>query len=251
VSTETSQPPKKGAWSCYRFGWRKFKRYFLELFLIAVISVLASLPMGIPVDEFLFNDSTFFILGYLFLLYLPLHYGIDFAFLKASKDESPRVGDILDFFNNYLSVVAAQLLVSLIVGIGFLLLIVPGIIFMCKLAFVPYLVTYERTDALEALRLSWEITEGYSWTIFRIWLLSIPLYLLGIALVGVGLIFSTMWIGLSYAGLYYHASEQSDILQDYHQRKRTYSKSTSRARREPGKETDQGLPNLLDRGQNE
>ena len=34
----------------------------------------------------------------------------------------------------------ASLLVGVIVSIGFILLIVPGIVFACKLAFTPYLV---------------------------------------------------------------------------------------------------------------
>jgi hypothetical protein len=47
-------------------------------------------------------------------------------------------------FNNYLNAVLAYLLVTVIIIIGFVLLIIPGIIFACKLAFVPYLIVDQK-----------------------------------------------------------------------------------------------------------
>jgi uncharacterized membrane protein len=163
------------------------------------------------------------------------------------QDEKPYIGDILEFFSNYLSVIFAQMLVYAFIAIGLAMLVVPGLIIMCKLAFVPYLVTYERTDALESLRLSWRITRGHAWAVFRIWLLALPIYLLGLVVFGVGVLVSIMWVTLSYSALYYRVARDSELLQQYRSRRSEYTARSSHARREQSKTSDRGLSNLLDR----
>ncbi len=223
------------------------RRYFIELLVIVLLSVLAAIPMSFPIGDTGPTGTNYFVLGYFFLFFLPLQYGVYFAFLRAVQTEKPYMGDILEFFNNYISVIIAQVLVYTFIAIGLAMLIIPGIYIMCKLAFVPYLVTYERTDALEALRISWRITRGYAWTVFRIWLLALPIYLLGIIVFGVGVLVSMIWVTLSYSALYYRVAEDSELLQQYRSRQEEYATSSSHARREPSKTSDQGLSNLLDR----
>lgn len=203
--------------------------------------------MSFPIGDSGPTGTNYFVLGYLFLFFLPLQYGVDFAFLRAVQAEKPHIGDLLEFFNNYMSVIIAQVLVYAFTAIGMAMLIVPGLFIMCKLAFVPYLVTYERTDALEALRLSWRMTRGYAWAVFRIWLLALPIYLLGLLVFGVGLLVSIIWVTLAYTALYYRVAEDSELLQQYRSRRHSYATSSSYARRKPSKNSDKGLSNLLDR----
>lgn len=247
----TSQPPKLGAFAAYRYGWKVLKRYFLELLIILVLSWVASFPLMFSSESGIFETSNFFSFAYLILFLIPLGYGVDYAFLRAVLDKHPRIGDILEFFNNYTNVLAAGLLVHVFVSVGFLMLIVPGFIFMCKLAFVPYLVTFHRVSALESIRLSWRMTRGYAWTIFRIWLIAVPIYLLGLAALGVGVIVSAMWVTLANAALYYRAADQNDILKQFLTHRERYSsrKTSSNYDSPSGTSSDQdsGLPNLLDR----
>ena len=84
--------------------------------------------------------SVFFSIAYGILLSSPIHYGVSFAYLQAARNEPLDIRDMFEAFHNYWNAVLAALLVSVIVGIGFVLLIVPGIIIACKLAFTPYLV---------------------------------------------------------------------------------------------------------------
>jgi len=57
------------------------------------------------------------------------------------RGERVDITEMFDGFrSHYLGIVLAFLLTSAIVGIGFFLLLVPGIIFACRLVFVPYLV---------------------------------------------------------------------------------------------------------------
>ena len=66
----------------------------------------------------------------------------------------------------------ANIVVAVIVGLGIIMLIVPGIIFACRLAFVPYLVVDREMDVMDALRVSWDMTRGPGWQIFFIGLLN-------------------------------------------------------------------------------
>jgi hypothetical protein len=244
--SEPTPPPKTGAIAAYRFAWKVLKRHFLELVIILILSWLAALPL-ILTSESESTGTTLFTFAYLFMVLTPLQYGVDFAYLRAVLDRKPRIGDMLEFFNNYFNILIAVVLVHFFISIGFLLLIVPGIVLMCKLAFVPYLATFHRISALESIRLSWRMTRGYSWTIFRIWLMAIPLFLLGLAAVGVGVVVSAMWVTLANAALYYRAADQSEVLERYLANREQYA--PRRETREPQTSggNDKGLPNLLDR----
>lgn len=193
---------------CYKNGWQKLWKYILELLLITIISFLIYFPSygfsalgkGEGGGAVLFG---IFALGYMLLLSWPIEYGVSFAYLKAARGDNLRVKDMFYVYQNWLNAVLANLLVAVIVGIGFVLLVVPGIIFACKLAFVPYLVVEREMEAIEAVKESWRMTKGYVLTIFCIGLLAIPIAIVGLLCFGVGIIAAIMWIGLAFASLYH------------------------------------------------
>ena len=81
-------------------------------------------------------------------------------------------------------------------------MIVPGIIFACRLALVPYLVVDRGLDAIKAVETSWKMTKGHASTIFWMGVLILPIALGGLIVFGVGVIVSMMWIKLAFASLY-------------------------------------------------
>jgi uncharacterized membrane protein len=120
------------------------------------------------------------------------------------RDEQADIREIVDGFKtNYLNIVLANLLVFAIVGIGFFLLIFPGIVFACRLAFVPYLVMDKGMDAATAVEKSWTMTRGHGWRIFGMFLLAIPICIVGFCLLFVGIFFAALWISCAFASLYY------------------------------------------------
>jgi membrane-anchored glycerophosphoryl diester phosphodiesterase (GDPDase) len=92
------------------------------------------------------------------------------------------------------------------------MLFVPGIIFACKLAFVPYLVMDEKMSATDAVRKSWDMTKGHSWTIFWMAIVSFFVFLLGLICLVVGIIPAIIWVSLAFAGMYYVVSEKAKAL---------------------------------------
>jgi uncharacterized membrane protein len=156
-----------------------------------------------------FNTLRFFGLVYGILVSGPIDYGMAFAYLKAARGNKIEVSDVFEAFKNYWNAVLASLLVGAIVVIGFVLLIIPGIIFACKLAFTPYLVVDRKMEAIEAIKESWRMTNGHALEVFLIGLLAIPIFIAGLIVFGVGVIISVMWISLALATLYHAVSTTS------------------------------------------
>ncbi len=101
---------------------------------------------------------------------------------------------------------------TVIVVIGFVLVIVPGIIFACKLAFTPYLVVDRKMEVIEAVQESWRMTNGHAGKVFLIGLLAIPIGIAGLICFGVGIIIAIMWVSLAHASLYYAVSSSGRAL---------------------------------------
>lgn len=180
----------------YGFGWAELKRAFLELFLIGVVWAL----LAVAVPGYL---KGFLGLAYQVLVAAPITFGGMWAYLRAARGETPDVGDLfVAFRGDYWQAVLASIVLHAIIAIGTALLVVPGIIAAVRLCWVPYLVIDEKLDALVALRESWERTRGYGWTIFGIWLLAIPIALVGLILLVVGIVPALMWIQLASACFY-------------------------------------------------
>jgi uncharacterized membrane protein len=199
-----------GVGSAYRNGWRQlFWKYFLVLFLINVIGFIIGIPTGM--NEWVQGATAAGILSFIafiygILIYGPVQYGWAFAYLKAARGDKLEIKDMFAAFKNYWNAVLASLLVFIIIVIGLILLIVPGIIFACKLAFTPYLVVDRKMQVIEALEESWRMTGGHAWKVFLIGLLAIPICIAGLLFFIVGIIISIMWVSLAFASLYHAVS---------------------------------------------
>jgi uncharacterized membrane protein len=201
------QMPEAGVSGSYGHGWEILKKYFPELLLLLLVQMLLSAPMG--VTQLLFNEAfagTFttglfnFIYGVLVLM--PISYGSSWVYLKAVRGEPFRVQDIFFAYQSFPNIFLANVLVFLIVGAGFVMLIVPGIIFACKLSFVPYLVMDEKMEAVDAVRKSWKMTKGYTGSIFLMGITAFFVAIAGLICFIVGVFPATIWISLAFATIY-------------------------------------------------
>ena len=200
-----------GVGSSYGNGWGKLWKYFLELFLIGIIGLVIGIPSGMGAggaQEVAAAISVLGVLGYIYAILIanPIDYGISFAYLKAARGDKPEIRDMFEAFHNYWNAVLANLLVGAIVVVGLFLLIIPGIIFACKLAFTPYLVVDRKMQVIEAVKESWRMTNGHAWEVFLIGLLAIPISIAGLLCLVVGIIPAVMWIEATFASLYHAVS---------------------------------------------
>jgi uncharacterized membrane protein len=197
---------KPGVFSSYGNGWRQLWKYFLELLLILIIMWVISIPVDIIGWKVAGPFWSFISIVYGLLIMGPVSYGFSYTYLKAGRGDKLEIKDMFAAFKNYWNAVLANLLVSVIVVIGFILIIVPGIYFACKLAFTPYLVVDRKMEVIEAVKTSWRMTSGHGWKVFLIGLLGIPIAIAGLICLGVGVIIAGMWITMALASLYHSVS---------------------------------------------
>jgi uncharacterized membrane protein len=213
--------PPPGVIASYGHAWKQMWTFFLELLLVCIVSFLVSVPsLGLSfqeVGEFIgkyFSLSLFlirfegpfgyllFALAYMILLEWPIEYGVAYVFLLGTRNERVEVKQMFAVFRNYGNAVLAKILEATIIIIGLVFLIIPGIVFGCKLAFVPYLIVERKMDAVAAVKESWRMTRGHAWKVFWISVLAMFIALLGLVLFGIGIIVSIIWIRLASATLY-------------------------------------------------
>ncbi len=204
----------------YNAGWRIMGTYFMELLVIGIVySILTG-----PISVFQIHDSGFewymvplILFGMMYGIFVagPIGYGANWVFLKAVRGERVEIRDMFSVFQrNYWNAVVANVVVAVIVGMGLVMVIVPGIIFACRLVFVPYLVVDKEMDVMEALRVSWNMTRGYGGQIFLMGLMAFFIAIGGLICFIVGIFVSIMWIKTSFAAMYY-AVEQKDGIPEY------------------------------------
>ena len=193
----------------YGYGWQQMWKHFLYLFLVMIIVGIAESPASVVRDSDADNSAGMIILQilaavYWLLVFSVVKYGGDLMYLRAIRNEKFEISEMFDGFKkNYINIILANLLTFAIIGLGFVLLIVPGIILACRLAFVSYLVMDNNMEPVAAVEKSWEMTKGHGWQIFGMGLLVIPIVIGGLICFIVGIVFSIIWISTAFASMYH------------------------------------------------
>lgn len=190
-----------------RFGWNTFKQrawflvaltflYFLVTFIVADISVIrdiVSMLMSIA-----FTAVT----------------------LKLVDGHSSRYSDLLAPFKTYkvtLHYFLASILYMLIVLVGLILLILPGVYLLVRLQFFAYLlVEHENMGVIESLKKSMEMTKGKFWSLFGFGIVFVLVNLLGLIALGIGLFVTIPVTCIAYAMMYRKLSTEAPTHIEHH-----------------------------------
>ena len=207
--------PEASISGSYGYGWQQMKKHFLYFFLILLILAIAESPASMASESELQNSPLIIILqiisaAYALLLLPVFTYGGDLLYLRGIRNEEVDLSELfVGFREKYVNIVLANLLKFAIIGMGFVLLIIPGIILACRLVFVSFLVMDKGLDPIAAVEKSWQMTKGHGWKIFGMGLLAIPVFIAGILCFIVGAFVAVMWISAAFTALY-HALDLED-----------------------------------------
>ena len=105
--------------------------------------------------------------------------GQSLYFLKVARGQTAEISDIFAGGPWFFSILVASILVGLIVMVGFVLCIVPGVIFALMFSQFYYLILDRNVGVMDSLNISKEIMTGNKLTLFLIWLVGIALFVLG------------------------------------------------------------------------
>lgn len=133
----------------------------------------------------------------------PLSLGMAVFSIRLAKNVDVEIGDAFSGFNDFVDALVAYLLMVLIIGVGFVLLIVPGIILAYGLSQTMYILADDtEIKPTDALRKSWEMMKGHKFDLFILGLRFIPWVLLCILTLGIGFLWLAPWMGVTMANFY-------------------------------------------------
>jgi hypothetical protein len=139
--------------------------------------ITALLSKVIPSEEYVISSIIIHVIFGVLLLVVRM--GLTRIALRFCDNERGRFTDLFSCFPLFFKFLIGLILYSLIILVGTLLLIIPGIIWAIQFRFFEYLIVDKGLGPIEALRKSAAITKGAKWDLFLLDLLFTLLHLLG------------------------------------------------------------------------
>lgn len=156
------------------YGWRVMKAnlgFFVGLgFVWLIISYLPAIArvvlknLHLPKASDITLAILFQILGWAISIVLSI--GLIKIALSFCDEQKPRIGTLFDAWDCFWRYVGAMILYGLIILAGFILLIIPGIIWAVKFSLCYYFVIDKGLGPVEALKASSRTTMGVKWHLF-------------------------------------------------------------------------------------
>ncbi|HXG79813.1 MAG TPA: hypothetical protein VNJ31_10815 [Methyloceanibacter sp.] len=179
-----------------RFGWEAFKQrpwFFVgTAFIILALSLLID-ALTSRIDALITGSAEEpSAAGFVINIGLGtlLSMGTTAFYLAAHDNPAGAQLSLLWHPQPFWKYLGASILLTLAVLVGFVLLIVPGIIFGLMFMFAPFIVIEREAGPVDAMSESNRITRGHKWPLFGFMLLLVLINLLGLFALGVGLLVS-------------------------------------------------------------
>jgi hypothetical protein len=172
-----------------QFGWQAMKKNFWFFAGVLIVTGLVSWAPG-ALSDLTEKDLAIFsiIIGIAgWALQTVVQMGLIKIALNLHDNKERKFSDLFSCFRLFFRYIFSSILYGLIVLGGFILLIVPGIIWAIKFQFFGYFIVDKGTGPAEALKRSSAITQGAKWDLFLLGLLLGLINLLGVLCLILGL----------------------------------------------------------------
>lgn len=97
------------------------------------------------------------------ILMYPFSIGLLIYIFKIIKNKKYSIQDIFNPYSNFFRIFALFFITGLLITLGTLLLIIPGILIAIRLNFAPYVMADGEKDPIECIKKSYKLIEGYRW----------------------------------------------------------------------------------------
>lgn len=185
------------------FGWNTLKKNFW--FFLGLLSVVlgVDLLLGIITSSFTENAPVALVIAasiISIILNLLLSMGIIKITLKFCDQEPANYRDLISSYRLLLNYLIGSVIYGVVVAVGLILLVVPGIYFAVKYQFYEYLIIDKGLGPVEAIKRSGVLTKGVRWNLVLFWLMLIGINILGMIALGIGLVASVpiSWLANAY-----------------------------------------------------
>jgi Membrane domain of glycerophosphoryl diester phosphodiesterase len=167
---------------------RSWSIYAANFLMFTLVAVVAGLPNQLGGDFESGAGAARSVIAFIIsvILYFVGQAVILYGAFQAMRGRDVMIGDAIGrAFSRFLSLLGISILVGFGVAIGFMLLVVPGIILALRWAVAVPACVVENKGPLESMRRSAELTKGHRWKIFGIWVLLAIVAIIILIIVGV------------------------------------------------------------------
>ena len=165
-------------------SWHLYKRNFWDLLIINIILVAVLYAVNLldkskvgtssveilNLNNFSLNfslpQSIVSLVVFSFLVSFILKFSLDIVEKEKIRLFSREIKNLIPSFKVYLNALLAIVICSIIMGVGMILLIIPGLYLMGRLFPVFYLIVDKKINVFKAIKMSWEITRKTGWYLF-------------------------------------------------------------------------------------
>lgn len=185
------------------FAKEKLSGNLGSIWKILIIALGISLATGI-VFGILFNNMDADILDSLLgILMMPLGIGTTAFFVSLIENENFEAKDLFKYYHDFVKIIGVTVLMGLIVMLGYICFIIPGIILTLSYSLVPIiLIKKPELGIVETLKYSREKMQGHKLDAFVLGLSFIGWAILGTLTVGILYIWLFPYMQLTFTKFY-------------------------------------------------
>jgi len=192
-------------------GWETTRDNLGLLIAVQLVSaVLCFTPMMI--GEILLTHIRFagvFFLAAAYALQFFVMLGMVKLTYKLAAGEDAAFADMFSQLHKLPVFLGASILFYALLFIGFLLLIIPGVILMLGYCFYPFVIVIDEAGVVDSLKRSWKITQGVRWKILGFLVLFLLLMAAGTLFCGVGVLITGPIAFIAWARIFQTLSDQT------------------------------------------
>ena len=189
------------AWATYKENW---KTWLGLIFILLAINVVGSALGYEPANEYAQASGSIAADIIVALVSLIAGVMIIMTALKQVRKEKASILSSLEglSWKEFLRYVLVAIVSSIVILIGLIALVIPGIIISLMWSLAPYLVLDQKSGIIESLKRSYHITRGHKWDILALVMIVLIINLLGLLALVVGLFVTIPVSYLAFARMY-------------------------------------------------
>jgi uncharacterized membrane protein len=185
------------------FGWNTLKKNFGFFLGMLAIVVAVNLLVGLVMSLFSEEAPKVLVIAVSaisWILDLLISMGVIRITLKFCDQEQATYRDLFSAYRLLLNYLVGSIVYGIMVAIGFVFLIAPGIYLAVKYQFYDYLIIDKGMGPIDAIKRSGVLTEGVKRNLVLFWLALVGINILGMIALGVGLIATVpvSWLANAY-----------------------------------------------------
>lgn len=185
------------------FAKEKLSGNLGSIWKILIIALGISLATGIVFGILFNNMDADFLDSLLGILMMPLGIGTTAFFVSLIENENFEAKDLFKYYHDFVKVIGVTILMGLIVMLGYICFIIPGIILTLSYSLVPIiLIKKPELGIVETLKYSREKMQGHKLDAFVLGLSFIGWAILGTLTVGILYIWLFPYMQLTFTKFY-------------------------------------------------